>query len=166
VESRTSIPIVAILFTAIFSILVDLIDLGSSTVLNDIISLTINSVYGSYLLSSALILWRRFTGGIADRHSVTSPFKLSWGPWHVPGVLGILKNAYACIWMLIVLFFTSWPPKTPVTASTMNYSIFLTIFVALFSAVYYVVWGKTNYNGPVVETVLPAESSMIRVTSS
>ncbi|KAI9732958.1 MAG: hypothetical protein M1818_007391 [Claussenomyces sp. TS43310] len=156
VESRTSIPVVAILFTAILSILLDLIDLGSSTVLNDIISLTVNSVYGSYLISSALLLWRRCTGGIAPRYSEGTPSKLNWGPWQVPGIFGIINNAYACMWMVLVLFFTSWPPTTPPTASTMNYSIFITIFVALLSVLYYLLWGKKNYTGPIVEVVLPS----------
>lgn len=59
--------------------------------------------------------------------------------------------------MLVVLFFTSWPPATPVTASTMNYSIFVTFFVDVVSTIYYIVWARKSYHGPVVETVQSAD---------
>ena len=77
---------------------------------------------------------------------------LVWGPWRIPGWFGIANNAFACIWMVIILFFTSWPSSTPVTPATMNYSIFITLFVAATSALYYIVWGRQIYTGPVVET--------------
>lgn len=76
---------------------------------------------------------------------------LSWGPWRVQGLLGTLINAYACIWMVFVLFWSSWPTVTPVDKATMNYSIFITIFVASASGVYYLVWAKKTYIGPVKE---------------
>ena len=163
VESRTSIPIITILFTTILAVLLDLIELGSGTVLNIIISLAVTAFYSSYLLSAALLLWRRCTGGITTRNSDTNPSELVWGPWRVPGVFGVINNAYACVWMVIVLFFTSWPPETPVSATTMNYSIFITLGVSLISTVYYLVWGKHNYKGPVVETTLPESGIGLRM---
>lgn len=66
VESKRAIPVITILFTAIFAILLDLIELGSSTVLNDIMSLSVNSMYGSYFISASLLLWRRCSGDIVD----------------------------------------------------------------------------------------------------
>lgn len=136
--------------------LLDLINLGSSTVLNDIISLAVNSFYGSYFISAALLLYRRCTGGIRDPEAALdsdtgSSTTLTWGPWRVKGVVGVINNIYACGWMILVLIFTAWPAATPVTAESMNYSIFITIFVALVSGVYYVVWGHKTYKGPVVE---------------
>lgn len=46
---------------------------------------------------------------------------LVWGPFHVPGIFGIINNAYACCYMIFVIFWSVWPPATPVTAETMNY---------------------------------------------
>lgn len=57
--------------------------------------------------------------------------------------------------MVTVLFFSSWPKTTPVTAATMNYSIFITLFVAIISGAYYLVWGRKTYTGLVVELALP-----------
>lgn len=148
--------------TTFISVLLDLIELGSATVLNILISLAINSFYASYLISAALLLWRRCRGQVkapgAAQNSLPSTEgtpELVWGPWRVPGFLGVINNAYACIWMVIILFFSSWPKTTPTTASTMNYSVFITLFVAIVSGVYYFVWGRKTYTGPVIELALP-----------
>ena len=66
------------------------------------------------------------------------------------------NNAYACAWMVVILFFSSWPAFRPVTKQTMNYSVFITVFVAGVSGVYYGIWGRRSYKGPVVEVVLPS----------
>jgi hypothetical protein len=76
-----------------------------------------------------------------------------WGPWKIPGVLGIANNAFACIYLLFVFFFSFWPTYKEVTPATMNWSILVTGAVALLSTVYYLVWAKKTYHGPVVEIV-------------
>lgn len=159
VDSRTSIPFAAISLTAAISVLLLLISLGSSTALNDIISFSVNSFYGSYMISAALLLWCRLTGRInepgddviASAMNANGDFNLVWGPWRLRGWWGIANNAFACAWMTVVLFFSSWPNETPVTAATMNYSIFITIFVVVASAMYYWFWAKKAYVGAIVE---------------
>jgi amino acid transporter len=74
-----------------------------------------------------------------------------WGPWHLPGILGTINNAYACVYMIYVIFWSFWPPATPVSAKTMNYSIVVTGGVLILSGVWYVVRGKREYKGPVNE---------------
>ena len=76
---------------------------------------------------------------------------LIWGPWHVPGWLGILNNAYACAYMIFVIFFSVWPPATPVTPSTMNYSVVVTGGVMILSAVWYYVRARKVYHGPLID---------------
>jgi choline transport protein len=74
-----------------------------------------------------------------------------WGPWSVPGLWGTVNNAYACVYMVFVIFWSVWPPATPVSASTMNYSIVVTGGVMLLSGLWYVVRGRRDYQGPLVE---------------
>ncbi|KAF2188344.1 choline transport protein [Zopfia rhizophila CBS 207.26] len=179
VDPRSSIPVASILTTCIISLLLLLIYLGSPLVLSDMISLTINSFYGSYFISAAILLYRRLRGQIKERgsgdhcpsislphdanHTVTitgagtdqagNEFNLTWGPWRVRGWLGTLNNIFACTWMLLALFFSSWPTTKEVDGQTMNYSIFITVFVVAASAVYYFVWARREggYIGPVIE---------------
>ena len=79
--------------------------------------------------------------------------KLIWGPWRVRGIAGILINILACAYLLLILVFVFWPPTKEVTPATMNYSVLVMGIVAMFSAVYYVFWGRRTYHGPVVEAV-------------
>jgi choline transport protein len=77
--------------------------------------------------------------------------RLVWGPWRIPGILGIINNAYACTYMIFVIFWSVWPPATPVSASTMNYSIVVTGGVMILSGIWYFVRGRKEYRGPVVD---------------
>lgn len=76
---------------------------------------------------------------------------LQWGPFSIPGWFGIINNAYACVYMIFVVFWSVWPPATPVTAETMNYSIVVTGGVIIFSIIWYFVRGRKEYKGPIVD---------------
>jgi choline transport protein len=77
--------------------------------------------------------------------------QLVWGPWRLPRVLGIINNVFACVFTLVMMFFVLWPPATPVTPATMNYSALVSGFVIIVATVYYFVWARKHYAGPVVE---------------
>lgn len=76
---------------------------------------------------------------------------LIWGPWRVPGLLGTINNAYACVYMLFVLFWSVWPSVTPVDYTTMNYSIVVTGGVLILSGVWYFVRARKEYKGPLID---------------
>ncbi|KUL86450.1 hypothetical protein ZTR_08132 [Talaromyces verruculosus] len=208
VDPRTQVPIIAVGVVVAIACLLTLINIGSSTAFNDVISLTITGFYGSYLVPCALLLYHRLKAGnilpygsvvdgqdlgvnnavsgvispsdndesFADKAnkiaenkpgnastpiSVTAadeqgritfaPTQLVWGPWHIPGLLGIINNAYACIYMVFVIFWSVWPPATPVVADTMNYSVVVTGGVIILSIVWYWIRGHKEYKGPLVD---------------
>ncbi|KAJ5180521.1 hypothetical protein N7492_003731 [Penicillium capsulatum] len=76
---------------------------------------------------------------------------LIWGPWTVPGVWGTINNAYACVYMLFVIFWSVWPPQTPVDYTTMNYSIVVTGGVLILSGIWYFVRARKEYQGPLID---------------
>jgi len=82
---------------------------------------------------------------------------LDWGPFHIPGALGILNNFYACGYILVVVFFGFWPAATPTTPIAMNWSIVITGGVVIWSITYYFIWGKHSYTGPIIETESTSE---------
>jgi amino acid transporter len=174
VEPRTKVPVVAVGAVTLFACLLTLIYVGSYTAFNDVISLTITGFYGSYFLPSAFLLYHRIKGHILPHgtpaESVPAPSiiteekgdtrtmeievaqaRLIWGPWNVPGILGTINNAYACVYMIFVIFWSFWPPVTPVDAQTMNYSVVVTGGVIIFSIVWYHVRGKREYQGPLID---------------
>ncbi|KAJ5663955.1 hypothetical protein N7507_004686 [Penicillium longicatenatum] len=81
---------------------------------------------------------------------------LIWGPWKVPGILGTINNAYACVYMLFVVFWSVWPPSTPVDYTTMNYSIVVTAGVLILSGIWYLIRARKEYKGPLIDEEVAA----------
>lgn len=82
----------------------------------------------------------------------TTGAQLVWGPFRLPGLLGIGVNIFTIAYLILVVFFSFWPPLTPVTAQNMNYAIVGTGGVTIFSIVYYLLVARKVYNGPRIET--------------
>ena len=154
--------------------LLALIYIGSSTVFEDVVSLSTSGLYFSYLFPCSLLLWRRTTGqikphnpvdydeedtsisqaialSIEDHNDEVVEPQLQWGPWSIPGYFGIINNVFACLYILFVIFWSFWPPETPATAKNMNYSVLVTGVVIGFGIVYYYLRGKEHYRGPLNE---------------
>ena len=143
------------MITSLVACLIGLINIGSSAAFNDVISLGVSSLYASYIITESLLLWRRCTGAIRKASDVANDTgeanQLVWGPFRLPGIFGILVNAFAVAFGIIIFFFSFWPVTTPVTAEHMNFSVLMTGSVVLFAVLYYVVWARKVYEGPVVE---------------
>ncbi|TQV94484.1 GABA permease [Cordyceps javanica] len=155
VNPKTQVPIWAVTITCVVTCLLTLINIGSEVALNDVLSLSISCLYVSYLITLSFFLYRRLTGAIAepngDEDGAASPGDLVWGPWRISGILGTANNIFACLYLAFVLFFSFWPPATPVRPETMNYSFLGTGAVMGLSSIYYVVRAKKQYSGPIVE---------------
>lgn len=82
--------------------------------------------------------------------------QLMWGPFHLPGVFGIINNAYACLYMIFVVFWSVWPPYADTTYVNMNYSVVVTGGVIIFSIVWYYIRGRKEYHGPTVDEEVEA----------
>ncbi|KAE8344050.1 hypothetical protein BDV24DRAFT_24189 [Aspergillus arachidicola] len=157
VTPESAIPIYSVGLTTIVACLLALINIGSSVAFNDLVSMSISGLYLSYMIVASLLLYRRCTGGIGSSKSSddaivnTAGAKLVWGPFHLPGIWGILVNTFALIYMTIAVFFSFWPPQHTVTVDTMNFSVVGTVGVIILSLVYYVLRARNVYEGPIVE---------------
>lgn len=155
IQPKTTIPFLAILITSLIACLIGLINIGSSTAFNDVISLGVSTLYASYIITESLLLWRRCTGAIGNATDVANEIgeanQLVWGPFHLPGVFGVIVNAWAVVFGIIIFFFSFWPVATPVTAAHMNFSVLMTGSVVLFAVLYYLLWARKTYEGPIVE---------------
>jgi|SRR6186713_3503106 len=136
----------------ICSALTGLINIGNSTAFAAIVSMLLEGFYSSYLLACALLLYRRFRGEIGEPNTnPTFEQPYQWGPWRLKGYLGIANNIFACAYLILIVFFCYWPSTLPVDATNMNYSSLVLGSLAIFSVVYYFVWAKKTYNGPIIE---------------
>ena len=157
VNSRSAIPVLAVFLTTLLACVLALIVLGSSTAFNDIVSLSVVGLFGSYFMVAVLLLWRRLRGDIklypSSEDVLTNlPGKeLTWGPWRIPGIAGIVTNVFAIIYIIIVFFFSLWPPMNNPTAADMNYSSLMFGATMLFSVSYYFLRARKVYTGPVIQ---------------
>ena len=157
VDSKSAIPVLAVFLTTGLACVLALIVLGSSTVFNDIVSLSVVGLFGSYLLVASLLLWRRLRGDInlypssGDVLTNLPGKELTWGPWRIPGVWGIVTNSFAIVYLVIVFFFSLWPPGNHPTAATMNYSSLMFGGTMIFSVFYYFVRARDVYTGPIIQ---------------
>ena len=69
----------------------------------------------------------------------------------MPGMLGPAVNLFAIVYVLIILFFSFWPPELPVDTASMNYTILVTGAVLIFSVTWYYASGRRDYKGPVID---------------
>lgn len=149
----TSIPVNTIAITALISILLSLITLGSTVAFSNIVNLSIGGLYASYSIVCSLLLWRRLQG--LDPYNPNLPMvsseTLQWGPWKVPGPLGIANNIFACAYLLVMWFFSFWPGNVHVFAGSMNFSSVTFGGTVLFAVAWYLVQGRKTYAGPIIE---------------
>ncbi|EFX05078.1 amino acid permease [Grosmannia clavigera kw1407] len=166
VDQRTSVPVWAVGITTVIAVLLSLINIGSYIAFQNITSVSISCLYSSYLIAAVLLLYRRTTTGFVMPDSTDMPAlanttgaKLVWGPFRVPGVFGVANNVFAICYLIVVGFFSFWPPMMNPTPQTMNYSVVVTGGLVLFSLVYYFVWARKEFNGPIVEAEIALNSA-------
>ncbi|KAG8169214.1 hypothetical protein KVR01_001963 [Diaporthe batatas] len=158
-SARTNVPTRAVITTTVIAIILSLVNIGNATAFNGVISISIAGLFGSYLIVTALLLYRRITGAIRLpspddddldlANALDSP--LVWGPWRLPGVLGIVNNMFACAYLIFIFFFAFWPAVNNPDVATMNWAVLVFGVVIIFSVVYYLVWARKIYTGPIVE---------------
>ncbi|KAI0116467.1 amino acid transporter [Nemania sp. FL0031] len=160
VHAKSSIPVISVGVTTLISCLLGLIIIGSSVAFNDVVSVTINGLYGSYLVGNSLLLWRRVKGQIrpySESYTGTdlinvSYQKLTWGQLRVPEPFGTIINGVGCAYLVVALFFSFWPSVINPTVQTVNWSSLIVSVALIWSIVYYIFWARKIYFGPVIQT--------------
>lgn len=105
INPKLMIPANAVTLSTTITILLSLINIGSATAFNAIISLAAVAQMGTYLISITCVLYRRITAP-----HLLPKARFSLGSWGVP--LNIMAIAYASL----IFFWSFWPNTTPVDA--------------------------------------------------
>lgn len=158
VSQRTTVPVWAVGVVTSIAVLLSLINVGSPVAFQNVTSLSISCLYSSYLIASVLLLYRRTTAGFSLPSEASMPAianttgaDLIWGPFHLPGALGVANNIMTIAYLIVVGFFSFWPPMMSPTADMMNYSVVVTGATFIFSVVYYFAYACKEYQGPIIE---------------
>ena len=139
VNAHSGVPVWSIAVCTVFSLLLALINIGSTAAFNAIISLVLAGFLSSYLISVGLLLHRRWTGDA-----------IRWGPWSM-GRWGGAVNVLSIAYVVITLIFSFFPGTAVVTLVNMNWSALVFGAVLLFSVAFYLVSARRTFQGPIDE---------------
>lgn len=139
VDPKLHVPVNSVAFTCIITFLLSLINFGSSTAFNAIISLNLVSLMITYVVSIGCVLYRR----------LYHPELLPQARWSL-GKLGVPINAAAFLYSAFAFFWCFWPSDQETTVEWMNWAVVMFVGVTLVSVVDYYVRARKVYQGPVV----------------
>ncbi|KAG9712135.1 GABA permease-like protein, partial [Aureobasidium melanogenum] len=139
VSPKLMIPVNAVIFSAVFTIILSLINIGSSAAFNAIISLGAVAQMGTYAISITCVLYRR----------LTAPHLLPKARWSL-GRWGVLVNLLGLLFAWEAFFWCFWPNAQPVTVDNFNWAPVMFVAVVVGALITYFVQGRRVYNGPVV----------------
>ncbi|KAK0794516.1 hypothetical protein LTR91_018459 [Friedmanniomyces endolithicus] len=138
VPARWNIPLRAIIVSTMITTLLSMVNLGSNTAFNAFNSLATISILFSYTITIGCLIWRRLFG------DPLPPRRWSLGKWGLP------LNIISLCCTTPMLFFYVWPLTYPVTPQNMNWSSTMFAAVLFIAAVYYLIKGRHEYDGPVL----------------
>lgn len=138
IDEALGIPKNALLFSAGFSMALSLINIGSDTAFNAIISVNTSSLMLSYTLSIGCVLWRR----------LNCPATLPPARWSL-GRLGLPINAAGMLYTLWAFFWSFWPSNSFYEADLFNWAPVVFGAVTVYGAVDFWFRGRHVYRGPV-----------------
>jgi amino acid transporter len=141
VDKKLDNPANSVTFTCLITVLLSLINIGSDTAFNAIISLNVVSLMITYVFSIGSVLWRR----------ITAPQTLPVCAWSL-GKWGVPVNLAGLLYAIHAFFWCFWPESTPTTLDSFNWASVMFVGVAVLSMVDYVVRARKHYKGPVVLT--------------
>lgn len=137
-ESR-QIPTNAVVLTSVLLGLLGLINIGSTSAFNAVVSLAVFGLEVSYLVPICFLLYRR----------VMCAQSLTPGPWSM-GRYGAWVNVLSICFLAFTCIFLLFPPYQPVTVENMNYASLVFGGVCIFSGAYWLFQGHRVYEGPLL----------------
>ncbi|KAJ5625824.1 Amino acid/polyamine transporter I [Penicillium lagena] len=145
-----AIPFRAVILCATLTGCICIINVGSTAAFNAIISLTTAGLFTSYEIAIVLMFLKKIKG----EH-------IPYGPWTL-GPFGIAINIASICFLTIAIFFSFFPQGLPVTPANMNWSIVVFSGELILGLLWYAVYGRKVYHGPIVEAgVIPMEGGFV-----
>ncbi|KXG53398.1 Amino acid/polyamine transporter I [Penicillium griseofulvum] len=139
VNRGSQIPVCSVLVSTIITVLLSLINIGSTAAFNAVASVMIAALFTTYILPIAAVIRVRFEpGGIP-------PARFSLG------VFGLAINVFSLAWLCFAIIFTFFPTANHPTPVDMNWSILVFGAVVIFAIVLYIVHGRRVYRSPVTQ---------------
>lgn len=136
-DRRWHIPFNAAYLMCIVAAILSLVELGSDTAFNILVSLSTLGIMSTYLISIGCVLVKRL------RHQ-----QLPYARWSL-GRYGMAINAYAVLYSLFIVVLCCFPLNLPVTTESAQWAPLIWVAVIGLAGVVYVLHGRRNYTPPV-----------------
>ncbi|KAI5362562.1 Putative amino acid/polyamine transporter I [Septoria linicola] len=137
VSPKLDVPVNAVVASTIISCLLSLINVGSTVAFNSLVSLTNGVLMVSYSVCIGCFVWRR----LSNKPMLPSRFDL--------GKFGLVVNVLALAFLVMIFVMAFFPPTPAPTLQTMNWSSLVFSMVAIWGGIFYFVWARYRYVGPV-----------------
>ena len=141
----TELPLNAVLLSLTITILLAIINIGSTAAFNSVISLLVSSLFTAYFISISSILIKRIRG------EPLPPSRWSMGRLAIP------CNIIALLYIVLAFVISFFPIAKQVTAVSMNWSVLVWGVIIIFASIVYLVSGRYVYKGPVVFVMKPED---------
>lgn len=116
-----------------------LINIGSSTAFNAMLSLSSTALMATYIISISCVVNSRM------RAEPLPAARWSLGRFGMPvNIAALIYSSWACFWSF-------WPNAYHVNASTMNWAVVLFVGLLSLSIILYITHARKVYEGPVVK---------------
>lgn len=139
VHERWHIPVNSVIFSCGFTMVVSLINIGSTVAFNALLSLSTIALMATYILSIGCVTLRRF-GSEPLPHA-----RWSLGKYGLPvNVIALLYTAWGFFWSF-------WPNSYQPTPTSMNWACVMFGGLMIISMVSYFTYARKIYQGPVVK---------------
>ncbi|KAF7880907.1 uncharacterized protein EAF02_006798 [Botrytis sinoallii] len=147
---KLNIPPNAIYLTSILTLLLCLINFGSSFAFNIVVSLSLLALLSTYMISIGCVLLKRIQG------ESLPPARWSLGRFGLP------INAFAFAYCGFVMVWSCFPNQAPVTLENANWAPAVWFAVIVIAGLIYVVHGRKHYTPPVVFVKGRGDSEMLQ----
>ena len=137
VHPMYKVPVNSILATAVFTIALSLINIGSTVAFNAVLSLASVAIMATNGITVSCVLIRRF------RSQSFPPARWSLGR------AGVIVNSVALIYLVEAFFWCFWPTVYQPTPQTFNWAVVLFAGVMIFACLEYWLRGSKRYRAPV-----------------
>ncbi|KAA6414477.1 MAG: amino acid transporter [Lasallia pustulata] len=132
------VPLRSIFLSFLITVLLSLINIGSSVAFEAIASLGVACLFSSYIVSMCCLRIKRF------RSEYLPPSRWSMGRY--AGTV----NTIAILYLVLVFVLCFFPEARHIHAATFNWNVVIYVTVVAFAVVFYLVKGRHTYAGPVV----------------
>lgn len=136
-NEKWKIPFNSIYVISVICVLMSLIQLGSDTAFNILVSLSTLGLMSTYMLSIGCVLLKRIKG------EPLPPAR--WGL----GKYGLAINGFAFLYSAFICVFCCFPLSLPVGLADANWAPLIWVGVIIIAAVMYAVRGRAVYTAPV-----------------